>query len=103
MRNKNKFNSFLQLFTGISIVILLNVIGSFVFERFDLTAEKRYSLSPSTKKLLKELDDVMPGRIMEHCHLHACIGISDNVGQVASGFLLLENDGAAENLGVKSD
>ncbi|MFN4812766.1 MAG: gliding motility-associated ABC transporter substrate-binding protein GldG [Bacteroidota bacterium] len=59
MRNKNKFNSFLQLFTGISIVILLNVIGSFVFERFDLTAEKRYSLSPSTKKLLKELDDVI--------------------------------------------
>ena len=59
MRNKNKFNSFLQLFTGISIIILLNVIGSFVFERFDLTAEKRYSLSPSTKKLLKELDDVI--------------------------------------------
>ena len=26
---------------------------------FDLTAEKRYSLSPATKKLLKELDDVV--------------------------------------------
>jgi ABC-2 type transport system permease protein len=59
MKNKNKFNSFLQLFTGITIVILLNVIGNYVFHRFDLTAEKRYSLSAATKKLLKELDDVV--------------------------------------------
>jgi ABC-2 type transport system permease protein len=59
MKNKNKFNSFLQLFTGIAIVILLNIIGHFVFHRFDLTAEKRYSLSPATKKLLKDLDDVV--------------------------------------------
>lgn len=59
MKNKNKFNSFLQLFTGIAIVILLNIIGNYVFHRFDLTAEKRYSLSPATKKLLKELDDVV--------------------------------------------
>lgn len=58
-KNKNKFNSFLQLFTGVTIVVLLNVIGNFVFQRFDLTAEKRYSLSSSTKKLLKELDDVV--------------------------------------------
>jgi ABC-2 type transport system permease protein len=59
MKNKNKFNSYLQLFTGIVIVILLNVIGNFIFHRFDLTAEKRYSLSPATKKLLKNLDDVV--------------------------------------------
>jgi ABC-2 type transport system permease protein len=59
MKNKNKFNSFLQLFTGISIVILVNVIGNYVFHRFDLTAEKRYSLSSATKKLLVELDDVI--------------------------------------------
>jgi ABC-2 type transport system permease protein len=58
-KNKNKFNSFLQLFTGISIIILLNIISSYIFKRFDLTAEKRYSLSPSTKKLLKELDDIV--------------------------------------------
>lgn len=59
MKNKNKFNSFLQLFTGIAIVILLNIIAIYVFHRFDLTAEKRYSLSPATKKLLTELDDVV--------------------------------------------
>lgn len=59
MKNKNKFNSFLQLFTGITIVILLNIIANYIFHRFDLTAEKRYSLSSATKKLLKELDDVV--------------------------------------------
>ena len=59
MKNKNKFNSFLQLFSAIIIVVLINVIGSYVFHRFDLTAEKRYSLSAATKKLLKELDDVV--------------------------------------------
>ena len=59
MKSKNKFNSFLQLFVGLAIVVLLNVIANFIFHRFDLTAEKRYTLSPSTKKLLKELDDVV--------------------------------------------
>ncbi len=59
MKSKNKINSFVQLFTGIAIVVLLNIIGNYVFHRFDLTAEKRYTLSPATKKLLKELDDVV--------------------------------------------
>lgn len=38
-------------------IILLNFIGSFFFARFDLTSEKRYTLAPSTVKLLRELDD----------------------------------------------
>jgi ABC-2 type transport system permease protein len=59
IKTQNKFNSFLQLFSAIVIVILINVIGNYVFHRFDLTAEKRYSLSAATKKLLKELDDVV--------------------------------------------
>ena len=33
-----------------SVLILLNFVGSFLFKRFDLTAEKRYTLSESTKK-----------------------------------------------------
>lgn len=48
-----------NLVTFILIVILLNYIGSFVFERFDLTAEKRHSLSDATKEMLKELPDVI--------------------------------------------
>ena len=41
------------------IIVLLNFTGSFVFKRFDLTSEKRYTLSESSRKLLKSLDDVV--------------------------------------------
>ena len=39
------------------IIAAVNTIGSFVFTRFDLTAEKRYTLSDTTKETLRELDD----------------------------------------------
>lgn len=48
-----------QLFLAVMIILLVNVIASFIFTRFDLTSEKRYSLSPATKKILKELKDVV--------------------------------------------
>ncbi len=41
------------------ILLLINFVGSFLFKRFDLTTEKRYTLSASTKKLLKNIDDVV--------------------------------------------
>jgi ABC-2 type transport system permease protein len=34
-------------------------VGSFVFHRFDLTSEKRYTLSDATKNLLSEINDVV--------------------------------------------
>lgn len=39
------------------IVVLLNVVGSFSFFRFDLTTEKRYTLNPSTLALVESIDD----------------------------------------------
>lgn len=54
-----KLNNITQVIYGLIIIILLNIIGSFVFTRFDLTAEKKYSLSPATKKLLKQIDDIV--------------------------------------------
>jgi ABC-2 type transport system permease protein len=39
------------------IIAALNTIGSFMFTRFDLTAEKRYTLTETTKKTLHDLDD----------------------------------------------
>ncbi|MDQ3046412.1 MAG: gliding motility-associated ABC transporter substrate-binding protein GldG [Bacteroidota bacterium] len=59
MKNRNKKRDLIALGLAIIIVILLNFVGSFVFHRFDLTSEKRYTLSDATKKLLKELDDVV--------------------------------------------
>ena len=57
--NKNKRRDITAFVLAIAIVILLNVLGSFAFKRFDLTAEKRYTLSDATKKILGELDDVV--------------------------------------------
>lgn len=51
--------SLLQLLLALVILVLLNNLGSYVFYRFDLTSEKRYSLSPATKELVKSLDDVV--------------------------------------------
>ncbi len=44
---------------AIALLIMFNYVGSFVFHRFDLTQEKRYTLSDATKELLKNLDDVV--------------------------------------------
>lgn len=54
-----KKNSIQQIVVGIIIIISLNVIGSFLFTRIDLTAENRYSLSDATKKLLGDVDDII--------------------------------------------
>ncbi len=57
-KKKNiKRTNIIQLILGVIILILVNVISYYVFTRLDLTAEKRYSLSPATKKLVKGLND----------------------------------------------
>ncbi len=48
-----------MLLVVLTIVALLNFLGAFLFKRFDLTSEKRYTLSESSRKLLKKLDDVV--------------------------------------------
>lgn len=42
---------------GILILVAVNYLASLVHYRIDLTAEKRFTLSPATKKLLAGLDD----------------------------------------------
>jgi len=41
------------------ILIVVNIISSFVFTRFDLTTDKRYTLSLATRQILKNLDDIV--------------------------------------------
>jgi len=54
-----KSQNIVRLFLLLCILILVNVISGFVFTRFDLTAEKRFTLSESTKNLVKNLKDVV--------------------------------------------
>ena len=60
MENKRKNlkkNQLISFFVTLVIIVVVNIIGSFVFTRFDLTSEKRYTLSNTTKEILKDLDD----------------------------------------------
>ena len=45
------------------VIILVNILVSLWFFRIDLTAEKRYSLSKSTKNIIKSLDDIVYFRV----------------------------------------
>ena len=57
MALNNKKKDIIQFISILIIILLINFIGSYVFNRFDLTKEGRYSLSEPTKKLLSEIDD----------------------------------------------
>ena len=62
MRSKKKDikkSNIFQLILGLAIIVLVNIIGYYVFTRFDLTSEKRFTLSEPTIKMLKELDDIV--------------------------------------------
>jgi len=59
MKNRNKKRDLIGLGLVIALLVMVNYVGSFVFHRFDLTTEKRYTLSDATKELLKNLDDVV--------------------------------------------
>jgi ABC-2 type transport system permease protein len=61
LKNKQdiKKNNLLQLGIGLIILILLNLVGFRFFIRMDLTSEKRYTLSEPTKKMLRDLDDIV--------------------------------------------
>jgi len=58
-RKKLKKISLAFILISFMIIIFLNIISNFIFFRIDLTSEKRYSLSPTTKNMLKKLDDIV--------------------------------------------
>ena len=62
-RKNIRRNSFTQLAVGMAIIVILNLIGSFAFYRVDLTTDKRYTLSPLTRKMLKDLDGVVTFKV----------------------------------------
>ena len=52
-----KRNTLLGLLVAVAILVVVNILSSFLFFRIDLTKDKRHSLSPSTIEMLKNLDD----------------------------------------------
>lgn len=56
---KKKSGNKLWWFAVIVILLLINITASLVYKRIDLTDEKRFTISPPVKKLLRRLDDVV--------------------------------------------
>ena len=57
MKRHYLISSIKALTTGLLIVVVVNILSVFWYHHFDLTEEKRYTLTTSTKKLLNSLDD----------------------------------------------
>lgn len=57
MVNNQKQQDIKYLAIFIAAIILINLVSGFYFTRFDFTKEGRYTLSPITKDLLKNMDD----------------------------------------------
>jgi ABC-2 type transport system permease protein len=77
-RKQIKKESLIRLLVTIGIILMINYLSSFLYYRFDLTAEKRYSLSATTKKVLKGLDDVVYVKVYLD-------------GELPAGFMRLRN------------
>lgn len=77
--NPRKRNDLSSLLMSLLIIFLINYVSSFVFQRFDLTSEKRYSLSAPTKKIIDNLDDVVLFKVYLE-------------GEFPSGFKRLRNE-----------
>lgn len=56
MKNHYFIQSIKILAISLFAVIGINIVSNIIYKRFDLTEEKRYTLTSSTKKLLKSLD-----------------------------------------------
>lgn len=54
-----KFQNLVRMALLLLVIVLGNILSSFVFSRIDLTSEKRFTLSPVTKKIMSGLEDVV--------------------------------------------
>ncbi|MBG6111694.1 gliding-associated putative ABC transporter substrate-binding component GldG [Flavobacterium sp. CG_9.10] len=52
-----KKNNIKSVLITIAVLLILNVIGSFFFHRFDLTKDKRYTLSPTSLNIIKQVQN----------------------------------------------
>lgn len=62
-RKNLKRSHWLEMGVTVLIVISVNIIDHYLFARMDLTSEKRYTLSESTKELLKGVDEPLLYRV----------------------------------------
>jgi len=64
MAEKKTIQSFLQVLLVLGILLVLNILGNYFYNYYDLTGDKRYTLTEPTVQLLEELDDVVYVRVL---------------------------------------
>lgn len=79
MKKNTRNQNVVQILIGFAIIVLANAISSYVYTRFDLTSEKRYTLSAATRSMLSEIDDLVYFRVYLH-------------GEFPAGFKRLERE-----------
>lgn len=62
-RKNLKRSHWLEMGVTVLVVVSINIIDHYLFTRLDLTSEKRYTLSDSTKALLKTVDEPLLYRV----------------------------------------
>jgi ABC-2 type transport system permease protein len=62
-QSKKRLADFTTLIVSLAIIMLANFLSSYLFGRFDLTSEKRYTLSENTITQLENLEDVVFVRV----------------------------------------
>ncbi len=62
-RKNLRRSHWIEMGATILIVVFVNIIGQYLFGRVDLTSERRYTLSKSTKEMLREIDEPVLFRV----------------------------------------
>jgi ABC-2 type transport system permease protein len=62
-RTANRKDAIIRLVLMLVILFLVNVVTHYYYLRLDLTSEKRYSISKPTKKILRDLKDVVTVKV----------------------------------------
>lgn len=57
--DSKKLESILYFFIGVMVIIVINQLSGRLFYRFDLTEEKRFTISEASKNILGNLEDVV--------------------------------------------
>jgi ABC-2 type transport system permease protein len=57
--SSHKTQNLVQFALVFGIIILLNIVSSFLFTRVDLTSDKRYTISRATRDLIRNIDEPM--------------------------------------------
>jgi ABC-2 type transport system permease protein len=77
--SSHKTQNLVQIALFFGVIILVNIISSFLFTRLDLTSDKRYTISRATRELIRNIDEPMMFKVYLE-------------GEMPSGYKRLRNE-----------